>query len=190
MQNCASNEEIQSPDNWGNIPSHYDDLVTNLTHLNQLNPISEETKHSLDEEFNQRESALDAYGPVVPGTMFIFPRKDLLSNENLNVWLPSIVRGQTFSDLCPNILPFNLKEYVASCDIVLQLESDQGMQAIQKLLDIAKIVDNVFMNQSDSPQAFLDQRQVDQLENNQPDSLDCDLKGNNSLPKNDNVAIE
>ena len=173
--------------NWGNIPSYYNNFVTNLKHLKQNHPMSDEKLQVLKEESKQHESALDFFGPVVPGTMFIFPQKDLLLNEKLQLWFPSIVEGHNFLELCPEILPFDKNEYVTSCNIIPQLENNVGLESLEKLLDIAKIADYVSDNPSTSPQAISNQKQVDTFEAKQSTNPVDNQIDNSSIAK-DNTA--
>ena len=69
----AGDDEIQSPENWGEIPSHYGDMINNVKKVFLSNPFPKEEQPALKEEVKECSGSLNAIGPVVPGSMFIVP---------------------------------------------------------------------------------------------------------------------
>ena len=107
VENRAGDDKIEAPQDWGIIPSYYDDLVNNMSNVFSTNPLTKKEAPGLQEEFNERCNSLNAVGPVVPGSMFLVPTENLLNNDNLNLWFPALDNNFDFAELCPSSLPFD-----------------------------------------------------------------------------------
>ena len=68
------------------------------------NPFTKEESPALKEEFHDRLNSLNEFGPVVPGSMYLHPNKDILINDNLKQWFPFLDDGISFEDLTPSTL--------------------------------------------------------------------------------------
>jgi len=129
VENQAGNDEIQAPMNWGEIPSHYNELVRHMGKVFSTNPFFAADRSDLIEEFKERVESLTSIGPVVPGGIFLKPSTDLLDNQKLHDWFLPLDqqyimknRGGSYQDLTPLELPFDKAKFELVCQQITASE--------------------------------------------------------------------
>lgn len=125
MENQACNDKLIIPENWAKVPSYYDDLCKEMKTLFLKNPFTKEELPEVKQKFKDRQNLLTGTGPVVPGSLFLVPNADLLSNDKMKSWLPQLDNGPSFQDITPSSLPFDKDEYLNDISNIIKLNQER-----------------------------------------------------------------